>query len=236
MSIPNNDTPKADAGASETPGSESQSENPAATPQEQAPEGDSQKFVTLEQAQKMVEDASEQTFRKSQSYSDAGRVRVEAAVDTMKESIQTVRKSGKEITLEEEQQMLKSARAEAIANPPAEPEAAQGNVPNVTDAQRMEFTTRLDVLIDTHGKENLLAEGDPELKMLKYTGVPKDDAVMVEAAMLAKKARLQNEPNNTDETTPPISERVPSDSGPVGQTPMKNAHEGWGRVKEARKK
>jgi hypothetical protein len=187
-------------------------EAPAQSAEPTGQEGAKPEFLTRAEAEKLREDILKET----RSYADKGRVRVEKAVSEVTKAVETLRAHGQVVTPEQEKALKDEATRKAITEP--EPQAAPQGQPQV-DPEIV--TIQKNAGVD-------LYDGDPELATLD-----RDHGILafyksVEAAALAKKARLASTP----EPTNPNPRLPPAGSPPSGNfNPAMTADDMWERVR-----
>ena len=192
------------SGDGQTPG------QPSGQVQQDPGEGADPKFITLEDAQRLADQAEERAYRRAQGLVDKADNRigkqVREAVDKVKSDIALMRNDGVEISEQLEQEMVNNATREAYQSPPPESDTVSSDPgdrptdPVTAEAWRMMEAAGISI-----------DDGDPELEMLNQES---EYAFLhsVEQAIAAKKKRLDGAGTQTPETT-----RLPTTVGGTGR-------------------
>jgi len=194
---------------------------------EQTPE-----YVTRADAERMMQEALNQ----ARSYADKGRVRVENAVNEVRQSVETMRNLGREISDEEAATLEATAVRKAMTateDEPARPTPAQAQEAQYVQNNLYEHSLMM------QGKYGVsVLPTDPEAKMMRITGDPEQDKAAVEAMYKAKASRQAASGQQPPEqvTTTSAAVRVPSNGGNAPAGIAENSREYWERLGRERKK
>lgn len=202
-------------------------------PQPQTPPAEP-KYVTLEDAQKLVTEAVKAAKAEMMSYSDKGREKVSKAVQEVQTAIATLRSQGQAISPEDEAKMIQNASVKAIAQPETPPPAQAAPEPKQAQQTDDPILMQAQQILSEIGVQ--FAEGDPEIAAIKTDGTAWQYLKSIEAAALAKKARLNPTAGTPAPAVPSGAGRVPAQQGtkpPANLTPDEKISQGlkqanWG--------
>lgn len=184
------------------------------------------KLITLEDAKALVRQEVGDAENRMRSYSDKGRIRAEKAADEAKQMVEQMRGYGREISDEEEAQIIATAKEKAEEDAySAEGDDTETPAPAQAEVSAQYVAENLGAHdLRMQGKYGItLDPGDPETKDFTITGDPEKDKANVDAMYAAKAARLSSsspngETDNSKNDTSNAAVRVP---GSTGQTPHK---------------
>ena len=179
----------------------------------ESPPSQQEQTLTLDLVEKMVKNAEDKAFSRSQSLYEKGRQgfekQVQSNLDGLKRSLDRL---GVEITPEREQALRTQAVEEAMASPlEVEPEKTQGKEPGVAPPTAPEPQANQDPILA--GAVRMMDEagitiedGDPEITMLDNIdpGKPYELYAKLDQAIQAKKTRLEKSPEETPPSSPGI--------------------------------
>lgn len=209
---------------------------PASPPAEQ-PQGNASQpeYITRQEAQRMAEDAAEAAFRKAQGLldkrSDGLLKKVQTDIRNIEQAIDLQKKAGIVITPEQEDKLKQQAYMRALSESESAPQPGEGATssasPAPAGAPAAQPAAQVEPL-DPVSAEALnmmqvagvsIEESDPEYQTIDQNS-PYRFLKSVEAAIVAKKARLASNPQPSGAPT-----RTPTNLGSTGvHNPNPNAN------------
>ena len=150
--------------------------------------GNEPKFVTAEDAQRMVQEAEEKAFRRAQSLVDQSNTRLAKTINEKVEAIkQGMTITGQTLTPEQEAQLRQKIAIDTMSTlpTPQDPASQPGAEPtNWVDATAGRFAAEVGGIADT----------DPEARMVLVNAKTPDEYLFsVQQAVAAKKARISSQ-------------------------------------------